>query len=52
MKKLSVLLIVLLAAFSFTAANAQVRHKHVVVVKHRRHHVIVRHHMVVKHHKP
>ena len=44
MKALKVLVIVLLATFSFQAVNAQVRH-------HKRHHKIVRHHHRIKKHR-
>lgn len=44
MKTLKVLAIALLATFSVTAVNAQMRHRrHVVVVRHHHHRVIVRH---------
>jgi hypothetical protein len=44
MKALKVLVIILLATFSFQAANAQVKHHH------KRHHKIAkRHHRIVKH---
>jgi hypothetical protein len=45
MKALKVLTLALVATFSVTAVNAQMRHrKHVVVVRHHHHKVIVRHH--------
>jgi len=50
MKTFKALFIVLLAILSFNDANAQVRHKHVVIV-HRHRKVIAKHHMDVRIHK-
>jgi hypothetical protein len=51
MKALKVLIVILLATFSFQAAQAQVEHKP-VKHHHRKHHKVVRHHhkVVKKHH--
>jgi len=46
MKALKVLIIILLATFSFQAVNAQVHHRY-----HKKHHKVIRkHHRIVKHH--